>query len=561
MRKGALALLIVVCGIATLAAAGEPEGVVGLTRDEALKLGEMMYRRGVLPSGEPMRALVQEDIEVDGTMFSCESCHLRSGMGSIEGTVVTLPTCGSWLYKPLVGREMKRQSEERLPHWLNPPPFRKAYTDRLVARAIWAGKDPDDRELSWVMPRYKMSTRDMEILVYYLKNLSSEFSPGVDGKTLKFATVIGDDVSPEDREAMLGPLEVIVNDHNGQMRHEERRAQHGPFNMEERYSFYRRFSLAVWELRGPRDTWPAQLEEHYRREPVFALLGGISGGDWTPIHRFCERNKIPCIFPITDYPVISASDWYTLYFSKGYYQEGAAAARFLRRRQDLARNIQVVQVYRAGPAGREAARGFREARVTMELAPPVDVELAQDQPLGEPFWGRLVAEHAGAVVVLWLAGGDLDGVERLGEEPRPPLVMASATLLGDAPSVLPAAIRDIAYVTHPLSFPKDEERSRLVTRRWLQSKGLPVTNFEIQSKMYFLGWMLAGMVKSMRDDFYRDYFLERVDMMRDQYYSIAVYPRLSFGPGQRYASKGCYVARVADGDPPALEAASEWVIH
>ncbi len=561
MRKGALALLIVVCGIATLAAAGEPEGVVGLTRDEALKLGEMMYRRGVLPSGEPMRALVQEDIEVDGTMFSCESCHLRSGMGSIEGTVVTLPTCGSWLYKPLVGREMKRQSEERLPHWLNPPPFRKAYTDRLVARAIWAGKDPDDRELSWVMPRYKMSTRDMEILVYYLKNLSSEFSPGVDGKTLKFATVIGDDVSPEDREAMLGPLEVIVNDHNGQMRHEERRARHGPFNMEERYSFYRRFSLAVWELRGPRDTWPAQLEEHYRREPVFALLGGISGGDWTPIHRFCERNKIPCIFPITDYPAISASDWYTLYFSKGYYQEGAAAARFLRRRQDLARNIPVVQVYRAGPAGREAARGFREARVTMELAPPVDVELAQDQPLGEPFWGRLVAEHAGAVVVLWLAGGDLDGVERLGEEPRPPLVMASATLLGDAPSVLPAAIRDIAYVTHPLSFPKDEERSRLVTRRWLQSKGLPVTNFEIQSKMYFLGWMLAGMVKSMRDDFYRDYFLERVDMMRDQYYSIAVYPRLSFGPGQRYASKGCYVARVADGDPPALEAASEWVIH
>ena len=63
------------------------------------------------------------------------------------------------------------------------------------------------------------------------------------------------------------------------------------------------------------------------------------------------------------------------------------------------------------------------------------------------------------------------------------------------------------------------------------------------------------------DDFYRDYFLDIFDMMHDEDYTIADYPRVSFGPGQRYASKGCFVVRLGPGKTPELAPVSEWVIH
>ncbi len=565
MRKHGLATCAIasalVVGLAAPVAAQKQDKVAGLSPDEALRLGERMYREGVLPSGEPMMAVVSEDIEVEGTMFSCSSCHLRSGKGSLEGTVITLPTCGSWLYKPLVGREMRPST--RVPEYLSPSPFREAYTDELVARAIWTGKDPNDREFNWVMPRYKMSTTDMEILVHYLKNLSATFSPGVDESTIRFATVVSRDVSLEDRNAMLEPLRALVRDRNSQVRHNERRAQHGPFEMEEMYNPYRRYSLAVWELQGKPSTWSAQLEDYYNEAPVFALLGGIANGDWAPIHQFCERYQVPCLFPVTDHPVVSESDWYTLYFSKGYYQEGEAAARFLRRDEGPARGAPVVQVMRDSPAGRELAAGFGAARLSMDQPPARDRVVAPEQPLDAGFWSRLVSDHPGAVLALWLEPADLAEIGALaGAEPRPPLVFVAGGVLGDGAMQLPAGVRPFTYITHPGSLPEDVGRSRMAVELWLKAKGLPVTNYAIQSRMYFLSWALAQMVHMMRDDFYRDYFLDIADMMRDETYSIAsIYPRLSFGPGQRYASKGCYVVQLDDNDPPKLLKRSEWVIH
>jgi hypothetical protein len=50
-----------------------------------------------------------------------------------------------------------------------------------------------------------------------------------------------------------------------------------------------------------------------------------------------------------------------------------------------------------------------------------------------------------------------------------------------------------------------------------------------------------------------------MSMQMDQI--VPDYERLSFGPAQRYASKGCYVLQLGKGPEPELLRKSDWVMH
>jgi hypothetical protein len=325
---------------------------------------------------------------------------------------------------------------------------------------------------------------------------------------------------------------------------------------------YRRLELVRWELQGPPETWERQLEEYYRQAPVFAILGGITSDEWAPIHAFCEENRIPCIFPLTPYPVVADSDWYTLYMSKGLYQEAEAAARFLRGFDEVPGDAPVVQVYRNDREGRILSQAFREVRRKLKQGPPQEIVLAPDAEVGTGFWQELAKKHRGEVLLLWLSPRDLAGMGTLAALPeRPGKIFLSAGLLGDTLSTIPEAVRSFTYLTYPYRLPQERAKQMAVVQSWLKVKKIPVTNLEIQSGMYFAGWLLSNALMMMESNYYRDFFLDGIDMMNDEVYAIALYPRLSFGQGQRYASKGCYVVQLGEGSEPPLLPRSEWVIH
>lgn len=521
-----------------------------IPREDALKLGERMYREGILPSGEPVEAIVKGDIPVEGTAFSCASCHLRSGLGSFEGLVVTPPTNGVNLFRPL--KKFYRDVEV-----LSAPPLRPAYTDQTLADVIRGGIDPEGRTLSETMPRYLLQDEDMALLVVYLKSLSSQFSPGATSTKLRFATIVSDNVSPEEREAMFSPLENYIVTKNSQSRSFKK----PPSNVRMEGWFaasHLELSLSQWVLKGPAETWRSQLEEHYRKEPVFALIGGIVKGDWRPIHDFSEENHIPSLFPITDFPVVSETDWYTLYLSKGYYQEGESAARYLNSIAETLEGKAVIEVVRDSIEGRTLSRGFQETWLETGHQPAVSVTLKKGEPLTAKLLDQVLTGKKQYTLVLWDGPEALTDLEAIAASAnKPERILISSGYLGKSFLTFNEGLRDITYITYPLGL--SQEKFGYKFNIPLMKKKVSGDAEKILKKTYSLFNMLTQALVEMRGNYYRDNFLDVIGMMKDQ--RDPLYERLSFGPGQRYASKGCYIVQLGKGPNPELIRRSDWVIY
>lgn len=519
-----------------------------------------MYREGILPSGEPMQAVVKGDIPVSGTVFTCVSCHLRSGLGSFEGGVITPPTNGPSLFYPqeLTYKTVKLDSK------LYPAPIRRnAYTDESLAAALRGGVDPSGRVFNPVMPRYLLQDADMKLLVSYLKTLSVQPAPGVSDTVIRFATVVTDDVSAEDENALMAALNSIVRQKNNladQYMTNKRSARMAASMLYSSEVMFKKLSLVQWKLTGPPETWRSQLESHYRNEPVFALLGGISNGDWQPIHDFCEENHIPTLFPLTDYPSISETDWYTLYLSKGLYQEGEGAARYLNSISDTIKGKQIIQIIRNSRPGRALARGFEESLREAGHQQPVNMLIENNEKLSAVTVQRELGKYPNAIVILWDGNESPEEIEILASAAnKPHMIVVSSSYMGNNFEKIREQDRESVFLTYPYRLPQNELFYKNHIADISKKAPLKDTAEIITKKAYAISQVLNLALMDMRGNYFRDNLLDVIGMFRDQ--DLPLYERLSFGPGQRYASKGCYIVQLGKGAQPAIIKRSDWVIH
>ena len=532
-----------------------------LTPAQIQELGERMYREGVLPSGEIMQAYVSGDVPVDGSAFTCVSCHLHSGLGSIEGEVTTPPTNGRILYEP---REPYIKGFEHVPSYSNYAkylPVRPAYTDESLGALIATGIDPTGRSVLHVMPRYDIGEKDMAILIAYLKTLSDKHSPGVTDEVIHYATVIVEGTDPLAVKSMLMPLQFGVDRKNSLARaaiNNDRMARMA-YNMLGPDLMAKKFTLDQWVLKGPSDTWRAQLDAYYQKQPVYALLGGISQGDWEPVHRFCEENRIPDLFPVVDYPVISDKDWYTIYLSHGIRQEGEAAARYLNSIKGLLRGSPIVQVFRANRHGEALAEGFRATWKSLGNPVIAEVGITAEEPLTAERLQKVVADLKPAALVVWDDASALPALNALAQTPsHPQFMFASATWLDQDLYSLQDPLRSLLFMTYPYRLPQEDARFNTALNKVLRGQRLSDYNPQVLKKAYIANEVLGDALMEMRSEYYRDFLLDTIGMMEDAY--LPLYDRLTFGPGQRYASKGCYIVQLGSGDKPQLERRSEWLI-
>ena len=494
---------------------------------------------------------------------SCASCHRRSGFGMSEGGVYVPRVTGPALFQPrqLVRADLFRSLyQETQPKPYNArvrdPRLRPAYTPKTLAAAVREGRDPVGRTLDPVMPRYRLSDEEMGHLAAYLQGLSAVPSPGVDGETIHFATVMTEGATggadPARRKAMLDVLEAYVRWKNAETKHSAARLGFSPWYRDEFHGSLREWKLHVWNLRGPARTWPSQLAAYYRAQPVFALLSGLGEGSWQPVHDFCEQAEVPCLFPNTDLPAVSPPGAYALYLSPGLSVEAQALARHLAESP----GGRIVQVYRDTDEGRVPAQALRDALGTVE-----ERALAPGEALTSAFWRRLIRETRPAILVLWLRPEDAATLGPAADalEPVRRIVFSGGFLQGalEEAANVPAVLRDKTWLTWPFALPGHEEPLVYRVRAWMRARRVEMSHERLQLNTWFALAVTDHALTHLVENFSRDFFVESVEEETENALSPGVFPSLSLGPGQRFASKGSYVVKLA---PDGLEAVGGWIV-
>jgi cytochrome oxidase Cu insertion factor (SCO1/SenC/PrrC family) len=535
------------------------------------ELGRRIYREGFLPSGKPVRAVVQGDVRVEGTQLNCANCHRRSGFGSSEGAAFVPPVTGSFLFG---GRELRRTDffrklfqevqPNRVRARLRDPRVRQAYTDETFAFALREGKDPLGREFDLLMPRYDLSDEDTAHVIAYLKSLGGTAASGVTRSAIHFATIFTEGVEPEKRRAMLEVMDAYFRWKNADTRGLLKRPGHAAFYDANSYDALREWVLHVWELKGPVATWPMQLADYYRKQPVFALLGGVGEGSWRPVHDFCEQQEVPCVFPNTNLPVLSPVGSYSIYLSGGVAVEAASLARHLGQTVvsvERTRPTRIVQVYRDFDRGLVLAGALRrtlQEQVGVDLR---DCVVHRAQKPSPDFWKKLLKDEGDErhlTLVLWLGEADLEslaGAQIPADRVRQ--IYLSYSLLKTLRSPLPENFRDKTFLTYPFTLPEAPRPHAYRARAWLRSRGVVRVYDLIQLNTYFMLTVADHSLANLTGNFSRDYFVESIEHETESTPNPGVFPRLSLGPGQRFASKGSYIVKVSG---EVIEAASDWII-
>jgi hypothetical protein len=529
------------------------------------ELGKKIFREGLLPSGKPVRAVVQGDTTVEGTQLNCANCHRRSGFGSSEGAALVPPVTSAFLFGD---RELRRTElfrklfQEVQPNplraRLRDPRVRPAYTEETLISALREGKDPLGHEFDPLMPRYDLSTEDSTHLVAYLRSIDNTSAPGVTRSVIHFATVITEGVQPEKRRAILQVMDAYFRGKNAEVAGLLVRPGHAAFYDSDSYGALREWVLHVWQLKGPVETWSRQLSAYYQKQPVFALLSGAGEETWRPVHDFCERNEVPCLFPNTNLPVVSTSGAYSLYLSSGLTVEAKALAQYLLERVKPGEDPRILQVYRDAGGGPVLGNALRRSLLDHGVRSLHERVIRSSHGPSPAFWKKLFEDEQVSALVLWLDDADLATLRTV----RVPThavrqIYLSYSLLKSPRPPMPKSLGDRTFLTFPFTLPHAETPHVYRVRAWLRSKGVVRMHERAQLNTYFALAVADHSLTNLAGNFSRDYFIENVEHETEVTPNPGVFPRLSLGSGQRFASKGSYIVKLS---AQGIEPASGWLV-
>jgi mono/diheme cytochrome c family protein len=516
----ALALALTLAPAGHGAALATPTAPATPTKLGSAANGQLLFDAGRRLDGTPLRARRNHIGNVPAAAVACSGCHRRSAMGNQEAGLLVPALAGERLFMPankqtLTGAHPSLKRQELRAN------DRPAYDVNTLARALTRGIDSGGRPLDAAMPRYELTPRDIADIVAHLRAIGDKAPSGLSPRQMRVASVITPDATPQARDAVKALMSAWA-----------KRTRVGAWQV----------SWQPWELQGKPDTWPAQLQAHWAREDVFALVSGAGGAQWQAVADFCEARELPCLFPtLESAPAQAATHFFSTYLAGGVQAEAALLANHLRE-YPMQAPQRMVSV--ADPADASAQAGNRALHATLSAQ-----NVRPFAPGAQP--ESLVAQlQTGEAAMLWLRPAQVQ--QLLDRNPSPPAQLRlwlSATLAPPHLVIVPLAWRPhVAWVSLHSDAVRRDAGGAVSAQPWLQHLGLaaapdPVVLADVHAATVFF----ADALGRMREGVSAAYLLERLESSVDQRAAGAGYFRLSLAPGQRVAAQGGHVLAFTGG--------------
>jgi len=467
------------------------------------RLGLQIYTQG--KGDAPIEALLGSGRNgIAASVVPCASCHGSDGQGRPEGGVVPADITAAMLG---VARD------SGLPRART----RDAYTDRSLKRAIAMGIDSSGNPLDATMPRYQMSSQDMEALLAHLKRVGDMRDPGVTADSIRIGVLL------PPKQHLPGVNEAV------------RRVLQTFFDARNRAGalYDRKIDVVFADCDGSPSARAAAAAKFIAGEKPFALVGSFTDGADDELAAVAAENAIPLLATISSHARSDPSNRYVRNLVAGLHEQARALAQFVGRRFPKAHIAVLHQPEEQSKAIAEAAA--EELR-----------KLAIAATLADSSIGPRALKDDGIDVILYL--GAPEGLSRLAAATKelawsPVVLVPGALIHPDALDPSRTAAR--FYIALPIG-PNDQTAEAIAAWRKLVGQNRQAHQ-PSQFAALASAQLLVGALERTGRDLTRDRLLAAIDGISAL--ETGMVPPLTFTPARHIGSTGAYIVAVTDDVP------------
>jgi ABC-type branched-subunit amino acid transport system substrate-binding protein len=279
--------------------------------------GKKIYFTGRSTGGQDIIAYFGEKKqELPGEAATCGSCHGYDGTGRPESGLI--PTNITWKY---LTKSYGHIHTSGLEH----SPFSEESLKEYLKFGVYPGRAKGDPS----MPLYRMSERDLDDLIAYLKLLGEILDPGLSDKIIKVGTLIPSGGSVAGiGGAIRGTLSAYFREVNN------------------RGGIYgRKIELVVYKVTGDRQSAVDRFRDWLAVQEPFVLASTFAPDLERDIQSAISAESIPLVGPFTLYSIEDFNlNRYVFYLFSGLAVQARALIHYASKRLQMV-NPRVVVLY------------------------------------------------------------------------------------------------------------------------------------------------------------------------------------------------------------------------